>query len=680
MEITSSGCYVIDDDFNVINVNQTAKDIYPQLEVGRKCYTCLLGLDKPCGPCPVVNGRKGPNIYTDPIRGISEMVDAVDMEIAGAGSCHALIFSTVGSREALAATLPTDADTLTNLDIIKALTVDYYDVFEVDLKQEKITLYRHDRRPIEPDSVYKNILSYEEGIENYVKRHVVEEDREQFRIHNSIPYIKEHLQMSESFNVHYRVSISGEVHYFFRKIARVGNADDFSSVIVGVSCEDDEINSRIYSETLEKNLAEIEYDNLTGLYTKEAFMVRGEELLRSHPDTSYDFCISNIENLLMINHQYGRAAGDKLISLVGRLLKGYEADNNCITYLGDGRFASFTINEPRESRKAAVMAFRDEITRLSEIKGVSLKWSIYTNVPAGMSIDDIIDKTNYALATIRQSIYQDYVEFDRTVIDKMDREGAIEKNFEKALANGEFAAWYQPKYSIKTGKIIGAEALARWKKPDGSMISPGEFVPVLEKSGKIRRLDEHIFGLVCDMQERLKEEGIDDIPISVNLSRASMYAEDIADKYSEIAKQKCVDKESIPIEITESAAVRASVIGNLADELIAKGFKLHMDDFGSGYSSLASLQVISFDSIKLDKSLIDFIGRESSDSLLKHTIAFAKESGKHVVAEGVENYEQYLFLKVAGCDAVQGYYFSKPVEEEIFMDMLRKDRQELQNS
>ena len=104
--------------------------------------------------------------------------------------------------------------------------------------------------------------------------------------------------------------------------------------------------------------------------------------------------------------------------------------------------------------------------------------------------------------------------------------------------------------------------------------------------------------------------------------------------------------------------------------MIDKGFSLHMDDFGSGYSSLSSLQTISFDCIKLDKSLIDFIGTDSGDGLLKHTISFAKESGKTVTAEGVENLEQLVFLKVAGCDAVQGYYFSKPVDEETFLQML----------
>ena len=202
------------------------------------------------------------------------------------------------------------------------------------------------------------------------------------------------------------------------------------------------------------------------------------------------------------------------------------------------------------------------------------------------------------------------------------------------------------------------------------MISPGDFIPILERCGKINALDEYVFQKVCKFQTELKASGKPEIPISVNLSRASLFTEDIAEIYSRIAQEYGVSPAQIPIEITESAAVRASTIKGFANELINKGFALHMDDFGSGYSSLASLQIIPFELIKLDKTLIDFIGNDGGESLIKHTIAFAKESGMTVVAEGVENFEQYMFLKVVGCDIVQGFYFSKPVAEDVFAEMI----------
>ena len=673
MNTTSSGCYVIDKDYNVIEVNQTARDIYPQLKLGKKCYKCLLDLDKPCGPCPVAGGRKGPNIYTDPIRGIVETVDAVEMEIPGHGSCHAMIFSTVGDLASFAATLPTSTTELHNLSMIKALTLDYYDVFSVNLKTDRISLYRHDGKAVEPESVYKEIVSYRTGIENYISRHVLAEDQEMMRKKNSLDHIRRQLEKRESFNVHYRVLLSGEIHYFFRKIARVGEADSFENIVIGVGCEDELVLSRQKNEMLLHNLSSIELDSRTGLYTREAFLWHAQELLGKYADKKFDFCIMKLENLGMINHQYGRPAGDRELALIGRLLKEYDDEYTCLTYMGDGTYASFTENLPQDIRKSRVLGFRDRIIQESRIKNVVAKWSVYVSPKRELTVEEIIDKTQFALSTIRANSHEDYVEFDQSMIDQMDWEAEIEKNFEQAARDREFLVWYQPKYLIKTGEIVGAEALVRWIRKDGTIIAPSEFIPVLENCGKIRYLDEYVFRHVCLFQKTLEMIGYPDFPISVNLSRASMFSEDLADQYAGIAGKAGVSPSNLPIEITESAAIRANEITSFAGALIKNGFALHMDDFGSGYSSLASLQTIPFASIKLDKTLIDNIGGFSGEALLKHTISFAKECGKTVIAEGVENFEQYMFLKIAGCDMIQGYYFSKPLSEETFLELLKSN-------
>ena len=259
----------------------------------------------------------------------------------------------------------------------------------------------------------------------------------------------------------------------------------------------------------------------------------------------------------------------------------------------------------------------------------------------------------------------------RVMVERMRWEEEVKSGFDAALAAGEFIAWYQPKYSARTKQIAGAEALVRWRH-NGALVPPNRFIPVLEKSGQISRLDEEIFRRVCHLQASLRARGLPQLPISVNLSRASIFTRDVADLYTAITAEYGVDPKLVPIEITESAAIRAISIRRFADALIDRGFVLHMDDFGSGYSSLASLQVIPFQSIKLDKTLIDNIGRESSESLLKHTIAYARESGKVVIAEGVETAEQYLFLRAMGCDLIQGYYFSRPVEEAAYVSLLEK--------
>ena len=167
------------------------------------------------------------------------------------------------------------------------------------------------------------------------------------------------------------------------------------------------------------------------------------------------------------------------------------------------------------------------------------------------------------------------------------------------------------------------------------------------------------------MEMQLLEEG-DALPISVNLSRVSVYDDNVADAYYDIAMQYGNIIKYLPIEITESAAVSDVKIHKLAQEFTKYGFILHMDDFGAGFSTLAALETLPFTTLKLDKSLVDLIGKKDAEALLKHTVAYAKETGKGVVAEGVENKGQYDFLKQIGCDTIQGFYFARPMDENAF--------------
>lgn len=670
MECLSSGYYLIDPEYNVIHLNETAKRTYPALEVGKKCYACLMNLDEPCGPCPVVGGIKGARTYVDPIRGITETVDAVDVPIEGVGLCHALVFGTVGNDAEFAATLPTSAAELKDLALIKALTHDYLDVFSVNLTYGTISLYRHNGKPVDATNIYRENLKYEEGTRTYIDRYLYEEDVHKMLPYTDPEYVAFRLRKHESFDIDYRVLQDGEIHYYSRKYVRIGDADNFDHFVVGVTCVDDEVKSRLERQELRRNLNEVEIDSVTGLYTREAFGVHADRLLEENSDVEYDFCVLNVENLGMITHQYGQTARQKLLEVIGRLLKEYDTDEVCLGYLGNGVFASYTVSTSGIVRKSSISKFKDDIFEASDIKTLNLKWSLYRNVERNLAASEILDNTMYALSTIASNIHQDYVEFDNEMLHKMERDEEIKRTFDDVIARGELTAWYQPKYSVETGRIVGAEALVRWVKPDGEIISPGVFIPVIEECGKVGKLDAYVYDVVCRMQNRLHDAGIDNLPISVNLSRASMFINDLAGSYYDIASGHGVDVNKIPIEITESAAVRASAISSLADEMIARGFVLHMDDFGAGYSSLASLQVIPFEQIKIDRSLVAYIGRPESESLLRHVVEFAHETGKSVVAEGVETAEQFEYMKSIGCDYIQGYYFSKPVSEDEFIAML----------
>ena len=264
-----------------------------------------------------------------------------------------------------------------------------------------------------------------------------------------------------------------------------------------------------------------------------------------------------------------------------------------------------------------------------------------------------------------------YAFFNEEDTVRLIEEKVMTDSFEDALAKKEFKLWFQPKYNPITQKPVGAEALVRWINNSGKIVSPGVFIPLFEKNSMIRVLDEYIFRNLCQTLKSWQTEGRTIVPVSVNLSRASLYYKDVVTKYTQIIENIGLEKKYVPIEITESAAITNNQVKEIADKFYQAGFSLHMDDFGSGYSSLASLNMMHFDTLKLDKSLIDFIGNFGGDRLIEHTICLAKELGMHVTAEGVEKEHQVTFLKHIGCDSIQGYFYSKPLPKNEFEDILK---------
>ena len=231
--------------------------------------------------------------------------------------------------------------------------------------------------------------------------------------------------------------------------------------------------------------------------------------------------------------------------------------------------------------------------------------------------------------------------------------------------------WYQPKYKSIDETVVGAEALVRWRKEDGTLRQPFTFIPLFEKNGLIANLDEYVFRMVCLQQKKWEKEGRHIFPISVNISRASLYYDDIVQRYQNILYDTGIKPELVPLEITESATVDNSQIKRLVERFRNVGFPIHLDDFGNGYSALSTLNMMHFDTLKLDKGLVDFIGDSNGEKLLGYTIKLAKSLGMRITAEGVEYKKQVEFLQNLECDEIQGYYFSKPLPLEEFEKLVK---------
>lgn len=418
-----------------------------------------------------------------------------------------------------------------------------------------------------------------------------------------------------------------------------------------------------------KELEKIAYtDNLTGGYNYAYFK---EKVSR---DDRIGYVVSmDVHAFKMINSVCGNEKGDEIIRAIHKWIIESVSPEDLVAHINADRFVMFF---PRLEKEVVIKKLtKINETIVNETKRADVpQLSAYYGIAwyeRGESVEKVFSDANFARDSIHDKKDTFYSFFDKYVTKNILEEKKIEDSFEPAISNHEFEVWYQPKFSPDTRKVVGAEALVRWRKSDGSLISPGRFIPIYENNGMIRILDEFVFREVCNEQKKLKESGVDVFPISVNLSRASLYSMNLVEHYKQIADEIGVDPSLVPIEITESAMIDDSSVKALADEFYQTGFPLHMDDFGSGYSSLASLNSMHFDTLKLDKSLIDYIGNFGGDKLIKHTIALAKDLGMHVTAEGVEQESQVLFLQELQCDSIQGFYYSRPLEQEAFEALLK---------
>lgn len=259
-------------------------------------------------------------------------------------------------------------------------------------------------------------------------------------------------------------------------------------------------------------------------------------------------------------------------------------------------------------------------------------------------------------------------------LERTSVEEEIEKDMELALINQEFKVYLQPKYSLDTEQIVGAEALVRWIHSTKGIIPPDKFIPLFEKNGFIKQLDFYIFEEVCSVQKKWGENNIalEDIPISVNLSRIHMNESRLTLKLGEIIKQYGIEAKCLEIELTESAILdNIDSLIRIIEDIKKAGFAVSMDDFGSGYSSLNLLKDLLVDILKIDK---EFLGEGGDDYrgkvILSNIIHMAKELKLITVAEGVETKEQVEFLKEVGCNIAQGYYYAKPMPISDFEKLM----------
>ncbi len=380
----------------------------------------------------------------------------------------------------------------------------------------------------------------------------------------------------------------------------------------------------------------------------------------------------DIDEFRIINNICGVLVGDALLQNVHKVMMANLHVGEMCARLNADRFVLYFLETDKDTIVERIKNIRDGILEVEKTLNIPKVYPFF-GIYKMRVFDDVESGYGYATQAkhiIKGKRHESYCFYEDIDYKQRIENKKLEDGFEEAIRNRRFEVWYQPKFDTQTGMVVSSEALVRWRDTNGTLIPPGRFIPLFEKNGMIATLDEYVFDEVCRSLKQWTIQGRALLPVSINISRISLYYPDIAEKYRAIVDSYGLDPKYVQIEITESATIENNMINQLLDKFHKYGFILLLDDFGNGYSSLSTLNEMKFDTLKLDKSLIDYIGDKNGELLLFHIIKLAHNLGLHITAEGVETKNQVDFLKTLECDDIQGYYFSKPLPKIDYEVML----------
>ena len=390
----------------------------------------------------------------------------------------------------------------------------------------------------------------------------------------------------------------------------------------------------------------------------------------------------NIRRFKSINDIYGYKEGDKILKASANAMKEELREHELVCRLTGDRFVLLMSCADRAEFTPRIEKIMEHIRAFCGAE--NLCFVVVIN--AGVYIVDedapffiMLDRANMALNLIRHSAGQTFAFYNDEYREELNHIVDVESKMNAALESGQFEVFLQPKYGYKTGRIESAEALVRWRDPQKGLIPPDKFIPVFEKNGFILKLDLYVLEFEVKLMAARLKEGKRVIPAGVNFSRLHLENPRFIDEVTEIVDRYGISHDLVELEITESIAFdEREVMRKVIDGFHARGFKLAMDDFGAGYSSLNILKDLAFDSVKLDKEFL--AGSENSGrmrQIIAGTVEMLKKLGSKIVTEGVETKEQAAFLKSIGCDEAQGYVYSKPLPPADFEKLLDEDSKKL---
>ena len=418
-----------------------------------------------------------------------------------------------------------------------------------------------------------------------------------------------------------------------------------------------------------------EKDRLTGIFSRDYFDQTAREILDYNQEVDFAIMEIDVNRLNVINELYGVSEGDNVLKYMGTTLENVFSGVPFALY---ARIQAdlFVVLCPYDERRIEeyINEIEEDFEKYSRMLNIDilLSFGIYECTDRDAEIQILRDRAKMALKSVKGNYVVHTAYYNESMHEKMANEQMVVMNMSSALKNREFVTYFQPKHSLDDGRVVGAEALVRWNSPEKGMISPGVFIPIFEENGFITKLDRYVWEDTCRFIKEQLDAGRKLEPISVNVSRINLYKPEFVKTLKDLVDKYDIPTRLLELEFTESAYVdNPQLMLQIMNELQDYGFKVEMDDFGSGYSSLNMLKDVDVDVLKIDmKFLSKTDNADKAVTIMSSIIRMAKWLGIPSIVEGVETQEQIDYLKSIGCTMVQGYYFSRPLPEKDFLEYI----------
>jgi len=431
-----------------------------------------------------------------------------------------------------------------------------------------------------------------------------------------------------------------------------------------------------------KLMQQVYYDALTNLPNRKLFMnklSRVSERLRKHENYLFAILFMDVDNFKIVNDSLGHTIGDNLLVSISQRLKTCVRSVDTLARLAGDEFV-ILIDDIKDIKDAIDVANRvqKEIKLPFQLGGqeifTSLSIGIATGDKSHENIEDYLRDADIAMYRAKDKGKSRYEMFGSDMHDSIMQRLKIEADLIKALEREEYFLHYQPIFSLTKKKIVGAEALVRWRHPKHGLIPPDNFIHISENTGIITKLGEWILRKACAQNKAWHDDGYKDLRIDVNFSARQFQQQDTLQMIKQVLCETGLPSKYLDIEITESIAMEDHSI-TLLNELSKMGVTTSIDDFGTGYSSLGSLKRFPINNIKIDKSFINDISKdEDVEAIIRAIIAMANALKINIIAEGIETKEQLEFLLLNNCDEMQGFICSPPLSEKEFTELLQTEK------